>query len=300
MTEQNKPGVATGIFTNPIDKSHHPIVTSHYGTRIHPKHHVRRHHNGVDLGLRDGERPGVPHLATDGGTITYAGPAPKGNDAGNVVVIDHGNGVVSRYFHLDTVDPKLKVNGLVAKGQVIGTVGKTGSATARHVHWEVLRGTTKGIGNGLGSELKEKSVDPEPFLRNGNYSKITSQKTISTPLSNLQVHSKLDSTIHGYESVDEQASQEQIVIAQNGVQDDQDNSSKDLQVDAKGLNKRLFDLAYELSDGDESKLIKNLGAYGEIGKLAYAQNDSSVKDLPLAEQQQAVNNAFATAQNALG
>lgn len=291
MTEQNKPGVATGVFTNPIDKSQHPIVTSHYGTRIHPKHHVRRHHNGVDLGLRDGQRPGVPHLATDGGTVTYAGPAPKGNEAGNVVVIDHGNGVVSRFFHLDRVD--VKVNSLVAKGQVIGTVGKTGSATARHVHWEVLKGTTKGIGNGLGAELKETSVDPETFLRNGNYSKITSQKTISTPLSNPQVHSNLDSTLHGYESVDEQASQRQIVIAQNGVQDNQDNPSK-------GLNKRLFDLAYELSGGDESKLIKNLGAYGEIGKLAYAQNDSSVKDLPLAEQKQAVNDAFATAQNALG
>ena len=186
MTEQNKPGVATGVFTSPIDKQYHPVPTSHYGRRTHPVTGEKgKHHNGVDIGLRDGQRKGIPHLATDGGIVTFAKPT---DIAGNVVVIDHGNGVVSRYFHLAKIN--VKENEPVARGQVIGEVGKTGRVSGIHVHWEVLKGTTKGVGNGLGSEISGKSVNPEPFLKNGNYSKFIVQK--STQVTGLSVDNPVD------------------------------------------------------------------------------------------------------------
>jgi hypothetical protein len=285
MTEQNKPGVATGVFTSPIDKKHHPIVTSHYGRRTHPVTGERgKHHNGVDIGLRDGQREGIPHLATDGGIITYAGPAPKGNGAGNVVVIDHGNGVVSRYFHLAKIDPKIKVGEPVAQGQVIGEVGRTGRVSGIHVHWEVLRGTTRGVGNGLGSDISSKSVDPEPFLKNGNYSKLTTQK--STQATALPVESSVDQQVHsslgiqGHESF---------------TNDDQQINTQ--QIELKDLYKRVYDLATEASGGNKNKLLRHLADRGEIGEIAYAQNDPAVKDLPTAEQQEEVSKAFAAVQS---
>jgi Peptidase family M23 len=167
MTEQNKPGVATGVFMNPVAKEYHPSVSSSYGWRDHPKHHDRRFHRGTDIKI--GGRKGVPHLATDGGIVTFVGSV---GDAGNVVVVDHGNGVVSRYFHLDRID--VKKGQLVAKGQAIGIVGETGNVTGVHVHWEVLRGKTNGVGNGLGANIKENSINPQQFLTgNGDYSKYT-------------------------------------------------------------------------------------------------------------------------------
>lgn len=288
MTEQNKPGVATGVFTSPIDKQYNPIVTSHYGRRTHPVTGEKgKHHNGVDMGLRDGQRKGIPHLATDGGIVTYAGPAPKGNGAGNVVVIDHGNGVVSRYFHLAKINDNIKVNTPVAKGQVIGEVGATGRVKGIHVHWEVLRGTTLGIGNGLGSEISGNSVDPAPFLQNGNYSKLTVQK--STQATDLLIDNLADQHIHA-----NQNSQEYEFSISNGQSYQQTNTQ---QVELNNLYARLYDLATEASGGDKKKLLIHLSDYGETGEIAYAQNDPSVKNLPAVEQQKEVNKAFSDAQN---
>jgi Peptidase family M23 len=276
MKEQNKPGVATGIFTSPIDKQYHPVPTSHYGRRTHPVTGERgKHHNGVDIGLRDGQRKGIPHLATDGGIVTYAGPA---GNAGNVVVVDHGNGVVSRYFHLAKID--VKVGEPVAKGQVIGEVGKTGRVSGIHVHWEVLKGTTIGVGNGLGSEISGNSVNPEPFLKNGNYSKLIvhrSTQASTLPADNLvsqEGHSS--SSLQGYESLIDNAQQ----------------------VELNDLYKRLYDLAIEASGGNKNKLLGSLADHGEIGKIAYAQNDPAIKDLPIAQQQEEANKAFSAVQNA--
>jgi hypothetical protein len=275
MKEQNKPGVATGVFTSPIDKQYHPVPTSHYGRRTHPVTGEKgKHHNGVDVGLRDGQRKGIPHLATDGGIVTYASPA---DHAGNVVVVDHGNGVVSRYFHLAKID--IKKGDAVSKGQVIGEVGRTGRVSAIHVHWEVLKGTTIGVGNGLGSEISGKSVNPEPFLKNGNYSKLIVQKSTqetTSPANNL-------------------ASQE--VHSSSSLQDYGSPIDNAQQVELNDLYKRLYDLAIEASSGNKSKLLGILADHGEIGEIAYAQNDPAIKDLPIAQQQEEVNKAFSTVQN---
>jgi Peptidase family M23 len=284
MTEQNKPGVATGVFTSPIDKEYHPVPTSHYGRRSHPVTGEKgKHHNGVDIGLRDGQRKGIPHLATDGGIVTYAGPA---GIAGNVVVIDHGNGVVSRYFHLAEISKDIKKGTPVAKGQVIGEVGATGRVSGIHVHWEVLRGTTNGVGNGLGSDISSKSVNPEPFLKNGNYSKLIVQK--STQAIGLSVDNP----------VDQQGSNTNIQEHESPLNNDQSHQPIDSQqVELDDLYKRLYDLATEASGGDKKKLVRNLAEYGETGETAYAKNDPAVRNLPSAEQQQEVHKAFSASQN---
>lgn len=283
MNEQNKPGVATGVFTSPIDKQYHPVPTSNYGRRTHPVTGEKgKHHNGVDIGLRDGQRKGIPHLATDGGVVTFAGPAGA---AGNVVVIDHGNGVVSRYFHLAKID--VEEGALVAKGQVIGEVGKTGRVSGIHVHWEVLRGTTKGVGNGLGSEISSKSVDPRPFLKNGDYGKLITQKTTqATALSSDTVVSEQAQSRIGSQNY------------QSSTNNIQRYQSTDVQpVELNDLYKRLYDLATEASGGSNNKLLEILSGHSEIGKIAYAQNDPTVKGLPAKQQQEEVNKAFSIAQS---
>ena len=57
-------------------------------------------------------------------------------DAGNTVVIDHGYGVLSLFYHLEDF-AKVEIGQKVAKGNPIGTIGKTGYATGYHLHWEM-------------------------------------------------------------------------------------------------------------------------------------------------------------------
>ena len=59
--------------------------------------------------------------------------------SGNTVVIDHGWGVLTLLFHLDTFAP-LEVGDMIKKGKPVGTLGKTGYATGYHVHWEMRVG----------------------------------------------------------------------------------------------------------------------------------------------------------------
>jgi murein DD-endopeptidase MepM/ murein hydrolase activator NlpD len=69
-----------------------------------------------------------------GGTVTFAG---EQGGYGNVVYIQHG-GTTTVYAHLATIS--VARGGRAAHGQVIGTVGRSGSATGYHLHFEVWRG----------------------------------------------------------------------------------------------------------------------------------------------------------------
>jgi murein DD-endopeptidase MepM/ murein hydrolase activator NlpD len=86
-------------------------------------------HAGIDFGAK----PGSPVVAPAAGIVRLAqGPFTL---EGNLVMIDHGLGLVSAFLHLSRID--VKPGDIVTQGQQIGAVGATGRATGPHLHWGV-------------------------------------------------------------------------------------------------------------------------------------------------------------------
>ena len=108
------------------------VITSRYGARESIRDHA---HGGLDIGAP----AGTPIKATAGGTVTYAQYNSGGY--GNLVVIDHGNGVETYYGHCS----KLYVSKgeKVIAGEVIGAVGSTGFSTGNHLHFEIRINDTR-------------------------------------------------------------------------------------------------------------------------------------------------------------
>ncbi len=106
-------------------------INSHYGYRIHPIRKTRHLHNGVDIAGVSSKNI----FAIQSGTVISAHPSGYNGGAGKNVKIDHGNGYVSWYMHLAKVG--VKKGDHVEKGQVIGIMGRTGSATGIHLHLTV-------------------------------------------------------------------------------------------------------------------------------------------------------------------
>jgi murein DD-endopeptidase MepM/ murein hydrolase activator NlpD len=106
-------------------------MTSPFGNREDPFTHHLSFHPGIDFAAAYGSRI----LAAAGGVVTWAGPR---TGYGNLVEIDHRNGLVTRYGHASRV--LVKVGAVVAPGDPIALVGSTGRSTGPHVHFEVLRG----------------------------------------------------------------------------------------------------------------------------------------------------------------
>jgi len=103
-------------------------TTSRFGYRISPFTGRREFHKGFDIA----NRKGTPIIATANGTVTFTG---KKGSYGNIVVIDHGHGMVTRYGHNDKI--LVKRNDKVKRGDTIALVGNTGRSTGPHVHYEV-------------------------------------------------------------------------------------------------------------------------------------------------------------------
>lgn len=103
-------------------------MTSDYGLRfrgIRPGWH-----HGVDVAVPEG----TPVQAMRGGTVAFAGVL---GDYGNVVILRHSARVSSVYGHLSSID--VTRGDRVSGRQVIGRSGRTGNATAPHLHFEVVR-----------------------------------------------------------------------------------------------------------------------------------------------------------------
>lgn len=114
----------------PIFNKHLKSLASGFGMRIHPIYKVKKFHSGVDFAAVRG----TPVFATGDGVAKI----PNRNDGyGNMIEIDHGFGFVTRYAHLDSY--KIKNGQKVKRGEIIGYVGNTGTATSSHLHYEVLR-----------------------------------------------------------------------------------------------------------------------------------------------------------------
>ena len=89
------------------------------------------YHNGLDIAAPEG----TPVAAANDGVVVVAGRYPI---KGGWVMIDHGWGVFSHYFHMSSID--VEVGQAVARGDVIGRVGSTGLSTGPHLHWEMRVG----------------------------------------------------------------------------------------------------------------------------------------------------------------
>ena len=111
--------------TMPVEAGYY---SSNYGYRIDPISGRSSFHTGVDIIAS----PGTAVMAAAGGvvaTVAYV------SEYGNIVEVDHDNGLTSRYAHLSK--SLVRVGDVVMKGQVIARVGATGRTTGPHLHFEV-------------------------------------------------------------------------------------------------------------------------------------------------------------------
>lgn len=117
-------------------------VTSEFGMRRDPFTRRLTFHAGIDLGGKVGD----PVYAAADGKVIESG---KDRTKGNYIVIDHGRGIKTRYFHLNK--RHVSVGDKVQKGQRIADLGNTGRSTGPHLHYEVL--------------VNGKNVDPWPYIK---------------------------------------------------------------------------------------------------------------------------------------
>lgn len=141
MLRGNGSGLYNGVMAWPVPGFYR--ISSPFGWRVHPIFQTRRFHAGIDVGRNaDGTAiSGAAIVAAGKGRVIWAGPR---GGYGNVVMIDHGNGVVSLYAHQRSGGITVGNGQQVTKGQRIGTVGSTGYSTGPHLHFEVrVNGTPK-------------------------------------------------------------------------------------------------------------------------------------------------------------
>jgi murein DD-endopeptidase MepM/ murein hydrolase activator NlpD len=91
-------------------------------------------HYGIDIGGDTGN----PIYAVDNGVVVYSGWNDWGY--GNVIAIDHGNGIQTIYAHMDTLS--VACGAFVYQGDIIGTMGSTGNSSGPHLHIEFRSGNT--------------------------------------------------------------------------------------------------------------------------------------------------------------
>lgn len=132
-----------------VNRENLPMIWAHLG-KINNEFGFRRNpfggrtyefHAGMDI---DGEK-GDSVIAPGGGTIIKAGWE---GGYGNLIEIDHGSGLTTRYGHLSKVE--VAIGDTVTRGQLIGLIGSTGRSTGPHLHYEL--------------RLNDKTINPRRFL----------------------------------------------------------------------------------------------------------------------------------------
>jgi len=140
--------LASGAIAVPSDK---PVktaaFTSGYGLRSDPFRGAAAMHAGIDLAGPQG----TPIYATADGQVINAGWNSGGY--GNLIKVDHGRGIETRYGHLSQV--LVHAGQQVKRGQLIARMGSTGRSTGSHLHYEV--------------RIEGKPVNPIPFMKSTDY-----------------------------------------------------------------------------------------------------------------------------------
>jgi murein DD-endopeptidase MepM/ murein hydrolase activator NlpD len=121
-------------------------LTSGFGRRKDPFTKQLAFHAGLDFGAARSSKV----MAAAPGRVLHAG---RMGDYGNLVEVDHGMGVITRYAHLESIE--VEIDEEVATHQVIGVIGSTGRSTARHLHYEI--------------RVDDRAHDPAKFLEAGRY-----------------------------------------------------------------------------------------------------------------------------------
>ena len=103
-------------------------ITSAFGMRTHPITGIYKLHSGMDIGAP----MGTNFLAANDGVVVKAG---YNSAYGNMVMIDHGGGVITLYAHGSSIE--VKEGDVVKQGQPVLKVGMTGYATGPHAHFEI-------------------------------------------------------------------------------------------------------------------------------------------------------------------
>lgn len=119
----------------PISNKELNRMASGFGMRVHPIYKVRKLHTGCDFSAPRG----TPIYATGDGTVKLVQSDYGGY--GKQVEIDHGYGYITKYAHMDKFN--VKKGQEVKRGEVIGFVGNTGSSTAPHLHYEIIKDNKK-------------------------------------------------------------------------------------------------------------------------------------------------------------
>jgi murein DD-endopeptidase MepM/ murein hydrolase activator NlpD len=115
-----------GLFQAPVTTT---IVTAGYGDgRSYNGGPVENFHSGIDFA----GTIGTPILAPATGVVVFADLLQL---RGNTVIVDHGAGVMSAYFHLSEIN--VTVDEAVTQGQRLGAGGSTGFSTGPHLHWDI-------------------------------------------------------------------------------------------------------------------------------------------------------------------
>lgn len=135
LLSKDKEKMATSIpAIMPINRSAlHGGHIGAFGWRNHPISHRYAFHKGIDLG----SNVGTPVYATADGVVSYTCPQGTGfRGYGKHLIINHGFGYQTKYAHLNQI--LVKQGQAVRRGEIIGEVGRTGSATGPHLHYEVI------------------------------------------------------------------------------------------------------------------------------------------------------------------
>ena len=138
-----------GVIAIPAEKPVKTNVefTSGFGVRSDPFHAGAAMHPGIDLA----GSYGTPIYATADGTVLRAGWNSGGY--GNLVEIDHGRGITTRYGHMSAI--LVSPGQHIVRGQQVGRMGSTGRSTGNHLHYEV--------------RIDGKAVNPIPFMKSTDY-----------------------------------------------------------------------------------------------------------------------------------